>query len=213
MSTKRISQLAVVMGSCTAGEAYVPAISNENITVENQGIIFLAGPPLVKTATGEIISTEKLGGADVRTRVSGAVDHLAKNDIHAIGLARRIIANLGQHRKYLVPRKNVKEPLHPVKNIYGIIPEDLRIPFNVKEIIARIVDGSEFDEFKQRYGPTLVCGFAYIFGYPIGIVANNVILFSESALKGAHFVELCSQRRIPLLFLQNITGFMVGEKI
>ncbi|WP_300300847.1 carboxyl transferase domain-containing protein [Ferrovibrio sp.] len=212
MSADGIPQIAVVMGSCTAGGAYVPAMSDESIIVRNQGTIFLGGPPLVKAATGEIVSAEELGGADVHARVSGVSDHYAMNDAHALGLARRIVGNLNGVKQV---SGDIRPPLPPrfdPAELYGVIPKDGRIPFDVREIIARIVDDSELDEFKKLYGSTLVCGFARIHGYPVGIIANNGILFSESALKGAHFIELCCQRNIPLLFLQNITGFMVGKK-
>lgn len=213
MSARGISQIAVVMGSCTAGGAYVPAMSDEAIIVKNQATIFLGGPPLVKAATGEKVSAEELGGADVHTRLSGVADHLAENDQHALEIARRIVANLGRPaKKYPWVIQEPVEPLYPAEEIYGILPTDTKKPFDVRDIIARLVDGSEFDEFKARFGTTLVCGFARLYGMPIGIVANNGILFSESAQKGAHFIELCCQRKIPLLFLQNITGFMVGKK-
>jgi 3-methylcrotonyl-CoA carboxylase beta subunit len=212
MSAKGIPQVAVVMGSCTAGGAYVPAMSDESIIVKEQGTIFLAGPPLVKAATGEEVSAEDLGGGDVHTRVSGVADHLADNDEHALDTARRIVGNLNRRKRGALPLREPKEPLYDPREIYGIVPPDLKTQFDVREVIARIVDGSEFDEFKKRYGTTLVTGFAHIQGMPVGIVANNGVLFSESALKGAHFVELCSQRGIPLVFLQNITGFMVGRK-
>jgi 3-methylcrotonyl-CoA carboxylase beta subunit len=212
MSAAGIPQIAVVMGSCTAGGAYVPAMSDQAIIVGGQGTIFLAGPPLVKAATGEIVSAEELGGADVHTRKSGVADHYALNDAHALMLARNITANLNRVKHLgLVVREPV-EPLYDAQEIYGVIPADARAAYEVREIIARIVDGSVLDEFKALYGTTLVCGFAHIFGYPVGILANNGILFSESALKGAHFIELCVQRKIPLVFLQNITGFMVGQK-
>ena len=212
MSAAGIPQIAVVMGSCTAGGAYVPAMSDEAIIVEGQGTIFLAGPPLVKAATGEVVSAEDLGGGDVHTRLSGVADHLARDDAHALALARRAVANLNRSKGGGVERQAVEAPLFDPSEIAGIVPADLRVPYDVREVIARIVDGSRFDEFKARYGTTLVCGFAHVHGIPVGIVANNGVLFSESALKGAHFVELCSQRRIPLVFLQNITGFMVGRK-
>src|SRR5437763_1712170 len=211
MSSEGIPQIAIVMGSCTAGGAYVPAMSDESIIVRNQGTIFLGGPPLVKAATGEVVSAEELGGADVHSRHSGVTDHLAQNDGHAIGIARRIVANLKPPQRSLAI-KMPREPLFAPEDIYGVIPTDTRKPYDVREVIARLVDGSEFDEFKKLYGTTLICGFAHIFGYPVGIIANNGILFSESSLKGAHFIELCCQREIPLLFLQNITGFMVGRK-
>ncbi|ORJ56071.1 carboxyl transferase domain-containing protein [Geothermobacter hydrogeniphilus] len=212
MSSKGIPQIAVVMGSCTAGGAYVPAMADESIIVRQQGTIFLGGPPLVKAATGEVVSAEDLGGADVHCRTSGVTDHYAANDAHALGLARKIVANLNRVKRPSLALREPVEPLYPAEEIYGLIPTDSRKPFDVREVIARIVDGSEFDEFKKLYGETLVCGFAHIFGYPVGIVANNGILFSESAQKGAHFIELCSQRGIPLVFLQNVTGFMVGSK-
>jgi len=212
MSAVGIPQIAVVMGSCTAGGAYVPAMSDEAIIVEGQGTIFLAGPPLVKAATGEVVSAEDLGGGDVHTRLSGVADHLARDDGHALALARRAVANLNRSKAGGVERQAVEAPLFDPSEIAGIVPADLRVPYDVREVIARIVDGSRFDEFKARYGTTLVCGFAHVHGIPVGIVANNGVLFSESALKGAHFVELCSQRRTPLVFLQNITGFMVGRK-
>ncbi|QQP91544.1 methylcrotonoyl-CoA carboxylase [Skermanella sp. TT6] len=212
MSAQGIPQIAVVMGSCTAGGAYVPAMSDESIIVRKQGTIFLGGPPLVKAATGEVVSAEDLGGADVHSRTSGVTDHYALNDPHALSIARRIVGNLNRPKRPQVELRAPAEPLYAAEEMYGIIPSDTRKPFDVREVIARIVDGSEFDEFKQLYGTTLVCGFAHIFGYPVGIIANNGILFSESALKGAHFIELCCQRGIPLVFLQNITGFMVGKK-
>ncbi|MFT7460956.1 MAG: 3-methylcrotonyl-CoA carboxylase beta subunit [Planctomycetota bacterium] len=212
MSAKGIPQLAVVMGSCTAGGAYVPAMSDESIIVKNQGTIFLGGPPLVKAATGEVVSAEELGGADVHSRISGVTDHYAINDMHALGLARNAVSHFNKVKQIKLQTRESIEPLYAGDEIYGVIPKDSRQPYDIREIIARIVDGSDFDEFKQLYGTTLVCGFAHIHGYPVGIVANNGILFSESALKGAHFIELCSQRNIPLVFLQNITGFMVGKK-
>ncbi|MFT0891888.1 carboxyl transferase domain-containing protein [Pseudochelatococcus sp. G4_1912] len=212
MSADGIAQIAVVMGSCTAGGAYVPAMSDETIIVKNQGTIFLAGPPLVKAATGEVVSAEALGGGDVHTRLSGVADHLANDDTHALALARKAVANLNRRKDIPVTPIAARPPKYDPQEIYGVIPTDTRKPFDVREIIARIVDGSEFDEFKARFGPTLVTGFAHIEGMPVGIVANNGILFSESAAKGAHFIELCCQRRIPLVFLQNITGFMVGQK-
>ena len=211
MSAAGIPQIAVVMGSCTAGGAYVPAMSDQTIIVRNQGTIFLGGPPLVRAATGEQVSAEHLGGADIHTRVSGVADYLAENDDHALELARRIVANLNRPPPAAAAQEP-REPQYEAQELYGIIPADSRRPFDVREVICRIVDGSEFDEFKARYGKTLVCAFARIDGHPVGIVANNGILFSESSLKGAHFVELCSQRDIPLLFLQNITGFMVGSR-
>ncbi|WP_397471060.1 carboxyl transferase domain-containing protein [Rheinheimera sp.] len=212
MSAKGIPQIAVVMGLCTAGGAYVPAMADESIIVKEQGTIFLAGPPLVKAATGEEVSAEELGGADVHCKISGVADHYALNDEHALQLARNAVSRLNRPAPEQMDIKPAQEPLYDAKELYGIVGTDLRKPFDVKEVIARIVDGSDFDEFKQYYGATLVCGFARIFGYPVGIVANNGILFSESVQKGAHFIELCAQRKIPLLFLQNITGFMVGKK-
>jgi len=212
MSALGIPQIAVVMGSCTAGGAYVPAMSDETIIVKNQGTIFLGGPPLVKAATGEVVSAEDLGGGDVHTRLSGVADHLAQNDAHALSLARQAVGSLNRKKNIDVQLREPVAPLYERKEIYGVIPADSRKPFDVREIIARIVDGSEFAEFKARFGPTLVCGFAHIEGMPVGIIANNGILFSESALKGAHFIELCCQRKVPLVFLQNITGFMVGRK-
>ncbi len=212
MSAQGIAQIAVVMGSCTAGGAYVPAMSDESIIVKNQGTIFLGGPPLVKAATGEEVSAEDLGGGDVHTRLSGVADHLAQNDMHALALTRQVVTHLNKTK---VPAGDLRAPAAPLfaaQELYGVIPTDTRKPFDVREIIARIVDGSEFHEFKVRFGTTLVCGFAHIEGMPVGIVANNGILFSESAQKGAHFIELCCQRKIPLVFLQNITGFMVGRK-
>ncbi|MBI3917536.1 MAG: methylcrotonoyl-CoA carboxylase [Betaproteobacteria bacterium] len=212
MSALGIPQIAVVMGSCTAGGAYVPAMSDETIIVKNQGTIFLAGPPLVKAATGEVVTAEALGGADVHTRASGVADHLAENDQHALELARRAVANLNRVTSVTLALREPREPLLPAAELYGVIPVNPRQQFDVREIIARVVDGSEFDEFKARYGTTLVCGFAHIAGIPVGIVANNGILFSESALKGTHFIQLCCQRGIPLVFLQNVVGFMVGQK-
>ncbi|MFG1398939.1 carboxyl transferase domain-containing protein [Roseixanthobacter pseudopolyaromaticivorans] len=212
MSAEGIAQVAVVMGSCTAGGAYVPAMADQSIMVKNQATIFLGGPPLVKAATGEVVTAEELGGADVHTRVSGVADHMAENDAHALGIARTIIGDLNRVKRHDLDIRPPKAPLYDAEEIYGIVSEDPKKPFDVRQIIARIVDGSEFDEFKPLYGQTLVTGFARIFGYPVGIIANNGILFSESALKGAHFVELCCQRNIPLVFLQNITGFMVGRK-
>src|SRR5689334_2992841 len=212
MSAQGIAQIAVVMGSCTAGGAYVPAMSDESIIVKEQGTIFLGGPPLVKAATGEVVSAEELGGGDVHTRLSGVVDHLAQNDLHALSLARTIVSNLNRKKPQQMALRESMEPKYPTQELYGVIPVDTRKPFDVREVIARVVDGSEFDEFKARYGTTLVCGFAHIFGHKVGIIANNGILFSESALKGTHFIELCCQRKIPLVFLQNITGFMVGRK-
>nr|WP_256473742.1 carboxyl transferase domain-containing protein [Aliidiomarina quisquiliarum] len=212
MSAKGIPQIAVVMGLCTAGGAYVPAMADESIIVKEQGTIFLAGPPLVKAATGEEVSAEELGGADVHTRISGVADHFAINDDHALDIARKAVARLNRGEKTKLDEAPVKPPRYAAEEIYGIVGTDLRKPYDAREVIARIVDDSDFDEFKQNYGNTLVTGFARIHGYPVGIVANNGILFSESALKGTHFIELCSQRKIPLVFLQNITGFMVGKK-
>ena len=217
MSAAGIPQIALVMGSCTAGGAYVPAMADESVIVRNEGTIFLGGPPLVKAATGEVVSAEELGGGELHSRISGVADHLAENDHHALGIARRIIAGLnwaGPNRRKS-PEIAMRAPVPPrydAVEIGGIVPCDPRQPYEVREIIARLVDGSEFDEFKRLYGPTLVTGFAHLWGYPAGIIANNGILFSESAQKGAHFIELCAQRRIPLIFLQNITGFMVGRK-
>ena len=212
LSASNIPQIAVVMGSCTAGGAYVPAMCDESIIVRNQGTIFLGGPPLVKAATGEIVDAESLGGGEVHTAISGVADHLAENDEHALAIARDIVANLNRRKQVPLAVLPAREPLYPADELYGIVPKDARRPFEVREIIARLVDASEFQEFKARYGKTLVTGFAHIHGFPVGIVANNGILFPESALKGAHFIELCNQRNIPLLFLQNITGFMVGRK-
>src|ERR1700693_1939328 len=213
LSAKGIAQIAVVMGSCTAGGAYVPAMSDESIIVAGQGTIFLAGPPLVKAATGEVVSAEELGGGDVHTRLSGVADHLAQNDAHALALTRSIVANLNRRKPQQAVLRETEEPLYPAAEMYSIIPTDTRHPFDVREVIARITDGSQFDEFKARYGTTLVCGFAHLYGVPVGIIANNGILFSESALKGTHFIELCRQRKIALVFLQNITGFMVRKKV
>lgn len=212
LSAQNIPQIAVVMGSCTAGGAYVPAMADESIIVKNQGTIFLGGPPLVKAATGEVVSAEDLGGGDVHTRTSGVVDHLANNDHHALQLARDAVARLNRNKPLSIDIREPVAPAYASEEIYGIIPKDSRQPYDVREIIARVVDDSEFDEFKALFGTTLVCGFARIYGYPVGIVANNGILFSESAQKGAHFIELCAQRKIPLVFLQNITGFMVGKQ-
>ncbi|KGF70417.1 methylcrotonoyl-CoA carboxylase [Hoeflea sp. BAL378] len=215
MSARGIAQIAVVMGSCTAGGAYVPAMSDETIIVREQGTIFLAGPPLVKAATGEVVSAEDLGGGDVHTRLSGVADHLADNDAHALELARQAVANLNNRGRAGLCQMDCltpEDPLYDPAEIAGIIPADTRQPYDIREVIARIVDGSRFDEFKARYGATIVCGFAHVMGMPVGIVANNGVLFSESAVKAAHFIELCSQRKIPLVFLQNITGFMVGQK-
>ncbi|CUA82318.1 Acetyl-CoA carboxylase, carboxyltransferase component [Gulbenkiania indica] len=212
LSAAGIPQIAVVMGSCTAGGAYVPAMSDETVIVKEQGTIFLGGPPLVKAATGEVVSAEELGGGDVHTRISGVADHLAQSDAHALAIARRIVADLNWQKQGRLDRAAPTSPRYPVEELYGVIPADPKKPFDVREIIARLVDDSDFDEFKQNYGTTLVTGFARLNGYRVGIIANNGILFSESALKGAHFVELCCQRGIPLIFLQNITGFMVGKK-
>ncbi|RMF10328.1 MAG: methylcrotonoyl-CoA carboxylase [Alphaproteobacteria bacterium] len=212
MSAMGIPQIAVVMGSCTAGGAYVPAMADECIIVREQGTIFLGGPPLVKAATGEVVTAEELGGADVHAKVSGVADHYALNDEHALTIARRIVAGLNSRKDVPVVLREPMAPAYDPAELYGVIPRDTRTPYDVREVIARVVDGSEFDEFKKYYGTTLVTGFAHIHGYPVGIVANNGVLFSESAVKGAHFVELCCQRRIPLVFLQNITGFMVGRK-
>ncbi len=212
MSAQGIPQLAVVMGSCTAGGAYVPAMSDETIIVKNQGTIFLGGPPLVKAAIGEIVSAEDLGGGDVSTRLSGVADHLAENDMHALALAREVVGHLNRSKRHEMALRSPQPPALPAEELLSVIPVDARKPFDVREIIARVVDGSELDEFKARYGATLVCGFAHIEGMPVGILANNGILFAESANKGAHFIELCCQRKIPLIFLQNITGFMVGRK-
>jgi len=212
MSAQGIPQIAVVMGSCTAGGAYVPAMCDQSIIVKQQGTIFLGGPPLVRAATGEVVSAEDLGGADVHARISGVADHYAHNDEHALSMARDIVATLNRAKTPDLVLRDVIEPRYPVDDLYGIVPASPRKPFDIREIIARLVDDSEFDEFKQLYGTTLICGFAHLYGIPVGIVANNGILFSESALKGAHFVELCAKRRIPLVFLQNITGFMVGQK-
>jgi 3-methylcrotonyl-CoA carboxylase beta subunit len=213
MSAAGIAQIAVVMGSCTAGGAYVPAMSDESIIVREQGTIFLGGPPLVQAATGEVVSAEELGGGDVHTRLSGVADHLAENDAHALALARRAVATLAPAQRAGLALRASVEPRYAAEELYGIVPADPRKPCEVREIIARLVDDSEFAEWKARYGTTLVTGFAHLWGMPIGIIANNGILFSESAQKGAHFIELCCQRRLPLVFLQNITGFMVGKKV
>jgi 3-methylcrotonyl-CoA carboxylase beta subunit len=212
LSAQGIPQIAVVMGSCTAGGAYVPAMSDESVIVRNQGTIFLGGPPLVKAATGEEVSAEELGGADLHSRESGVTDHYAHDDAHALAITRRIVANLNHRKTIELDLAPPEDPLYPAAEIYGLVPPDLKHPFEVREVIARIVDGSRFDEFKTLYGPTLVTGFARLMGMPVGILANNGVLFRESALKGAHFIELCCQRGIPLIFLQNITGFMVGRK-
>ncbi|PIZ03420.1 MAG: methylcrotonoyl-CoA carboxylase [Gammaproteobacteria bacterium CG_4_10_14_0_8_um_filter_38_16] len=213
LSAQHIPQIAVVMGSCTAGGAYVPAMADESIMVKNQATIFLGGPPLVKAATGEIVDAESLGGADVHCRLSGVADHYANDDAHALQIARDCVSHLNQKKPVVLRKKESIQPLYDPKELLGIIPTDTRQPVEMREIIARIVDGSEFSEFKALYGTTLVCGFAYIDGFEVGIIANNGILFSESAEKGTHFIELCSQRKTPLVFLQNITGFMVGRKV
>ena len=212
MSAKGIAQIAVVMGSCTAGGAYVPAMSDVTIIVKEQGTIFLAGPPLVKAATGEVVSSEDLGGGDVHTRLSGVADYLAEDDAHALALARRAVGALNLRKPQTVDWASPEDPAYDPEDILGVVPADLRTPYDIREVIARLVDGSRFDEFKPRFGETLVTGFAHVKGCPVGIIANNGVLFSEAAQKGAHFVELCSQRKIPLVFLQNITGFMVGRK-
>jgi 3-methylcrotonyl-CoA carboxylase beta subunit len=212
MSALGIPQIAVVMGSCTAGGAYVPAMADESIIVRGQGTIFLGGPPLVKAATGENVDAEELGGAEIHCRTSGVTDHLAEDDVHALEMTRRIVGNLNRKKPPHLEFQEPAAPLHDPSEVYGIVPEDCRRQYDVRQIIARLVDGSEFDEFKKLYGSTLVCGFARLHGYPVGIVANNGILFSESALKGVHFIQLCCRRGIPLVFLQNITGFMVGKK-
>ncbi len=212
LSARGIPQIACVMGSCTAGGAYVPAMCDESIIVKNQGTIFLGGPPLVKAATGEVVTAEELGGGDVHSRTSGVTDHLAENDKHALGIAREIVSHLNREKFSPLAMRDVVEPAYPADELYGIIPKDTKQPFDIREVIARIVDGSDFHEFKALYGTTLVCGFAHLYGHPVGIIANNGILFSESALKGTHFIELCNQRGVPLIFLQNITGFMVGKK-
>jgi len=212
LSAAGVPQIALVMGSCTAGGAYVPAMSDESVIVRGQGTIFLGGPPLVRAATGEVVTAEELGGAEVHSRISGVTDHYALDDRHALGIARRIVGNLNRGKNIPIEVAPPREPLYSAEEIYGVIPPDTRRPYDVREVIARLVDGSELDEFKRLYGQTLVCGFARIWGYSVGILANNGILFSESALKGAHFIELCAQRGTPLVFLQNITGFMVGRK-
>ncbi|HEX4928043.1 MAG TPA: carboxyl transferase domain-containing protein [Burkholderiales bacterium] len=212
MSADGIPQIACVMGSCTAGGAYVPAMADESIIVRNQGTIFLGGPPLVKAAIGEVVTPEELGGADVHTRISGVADHYALNDAHALSVVRRIVRNLNSKKNISMEMREPAEPLYPAQEMYGVIPADARKPYDARELLARIVDGSELDEFKQNYGTTLVTGFAHIHGYPVAILANNGILFSESSLKATHFIELAAQRGIPLLFLQNITGYMVGKK-
>lgn len=212
MSAKNIPQIAVVMGSCTAGGAYVPAMSDETVMVRNQATIFIGGPPLVKAATGEDVTAEELGGAEVHTKISGVSDHIAENDEHALLIARNIVENLNKEKKFELDREKPEEPYYNPKELYGIVPQNIRQPFDMMEVIARIVDGSRFQQFKPEYGKTLITGFARIMGYPVGILANNGVLFSESSLKGAHFIELCAMRKIPLIFLQNITGFMVGKK-
>jgi len=212
LSAQGIPQIAVVMGSCTAGGAYVPAMADECIIVESQGTIFLGGPPLVRAATGEVVDTEALGGAEVHSRISGVTDHIAKDDADALRITRDIVASLNYQKQGKINRKPTAEPLYPADELYGVVPFDARKQYDVREVIARLVDGSDFHEFKKLFGQTLVCGFSHIHGYPVGIVANNGILFSDSALKGTHFIELCNQRGIPLLFLQNIAGFMIGKK-
>ena len=212
LSAENIPQIAVVMGSCTAGGAYVPAMCDESIIVKEQGTIFLGGPPLVKAATGEVVDAEALGGADVHTSVSGVADHFAENDRDALQIARNLVGNLNRTKTVTLAVRDTLPPKYAAEELYGIVPKDTRRPFDIREVIARLVDGSQFDEFKARYGKTLITGFAHLHGYPVGIIANNGILFAESALKGAHFIELCNQRGIPLVFLQNITGFMVGRK-
>ena len=212
LSALNIPQVAVVMGSCTAGGAYVPAMCDESIIVKEQGTIFLGGPPLVKAATGEVVDAETLGGADVHTSISGVADHFAEDDRHALQIARNIVSTFNRRKSLPVSVVESRDPVYPTDELYGIVPADTRRPFDIREVIARVVDGSELQEFKARYGKTLVTGFAHLHGYPVGVIANNGILFAESALKGAHFIELCNQRGIPLVFLQNITGFMVGKK-
>jgi 3-methylcrotonyl-CoA carboxylase beta subunit len=212
LSAMGIPQIAAVLGSCTAGGAYVPAMCDEAIIVRKQGTIFLGGPPLVKAATGEVVDAEALGGGDVHSRISGVTDYLAADDTEALAMVRESVSNLSWQKEVTLPLREPTEPAYPAEELYGIVSREFRYPYDVREVIARIVDGSEFQEFKKLYGPTLVCGFAHIYGYPVGIVGNNGILFSESALKGAHFVQLCNRRGIPLLFLQNIAGFMVGKQ-
>lgn len=212
LSSHGIPQVAVVMGSCTAGGAYVPAMSEETVIVRNQGTIFLGGPPLVKAATGEEVTAEELGGGDVHSKISGVTDHLADNDEHALEMTRSILSHLNRKSKAEIQIQSPEDPAYDPKELFGVLPKDLRTPFDIREVIARLVDGSRFDEFKANYAQTIICGFAHVWGYPVGIVANNGILFSESALKTSHFIELCSSRKIPLVFLQNITGFMVGKK-
>jgi len=212
LSRERIPQIAVVMGSCTAGGAYVPAMCDEAIIVRNQGTIFLGGPPLVKAATGEVVDAETLGGGEVHSKISGVTDHLADNDAHALQMARNILGHMNYQKPHWLVQREAAEPRYPADELYGVVPQETRFPYDVHEVIARLVDASEFQEFKADYGKTLITGFAHLYGKPVGIIANNGILFSESALKGAHFIELCEQRRLPLVFLQNITGFMVGKK-
>lgn len=212
MSALNIPQIAVVMGSCTAGGAYVPAMADENVIVKENGTIFLGGPPLVKAATGEEVTAQDLGGAAVHCEMSGVTDHFAEDDLHAIEITRDIVRNLNHKPVVQLPRLKTEEPLYSADELYGVIPANTKVPYDVREVIARIVDGSKFHEFKKGYGSTVVCGFSHLYGFPLGIIANNGVLFSESAMKAAHFVELCDQREIPLLFLQNITGFMVGQK-
>jgi 3-methylcrotonyl-CoA carboxylase beta subunit len=212
MSALGIPQIAAVLGSCTAGGAYVPAMCDEAIIVRNQGTIFLGGPPLVKAATGEVVDAEILGGGEVHSRISGVTDYLADDDSEALAMVREIVGNLNRKKEIPLALREAREPAHPADELYGIVSRDFRFPYDVREVIARLVDGSDFQEFKALYGPTLVCGFAHLYGYPVGIVANNGILFSESAQKGAHFIQLCNRRGVPIIFLQNITGFMVGKK-
>ncbi|MBC7467398.1 MAG: methylcrotonoyl-CoA carboxylase, partial [Bdellovibrio sp.] len=212
MSAQGISQIAVVMGSCTAGGAYVPSMSDENVIVKDNGTIFLGGPPLVKAATGEVVDAQDLGGATTHCEISGVTDHFAEDDLHAIEITRSIVRNLNKRKAVTLKTIPIEEPLYSTEDIYGVLPADSRIPYDIREVISRIVDGSKFHEFKALYGKTLVTGFAHIWGMPVGIIANNGVLFSESAQKAAHFIELCEQREIPLIFLQNITGFMVGKK-
>src|SRR5882672_951347 len=212
MSAEGIAQIAAVLGMCTAGGAYVPAMSDENVIVKGTGTIYLAGPPLVKAATGEEVTPEELGGAEIHSRVSGVTDHMAANEDEALRVVRNIVENLNRVKRVDLDLREPEDPAYPPEEIYGVLPTDLRQPYDVREVLARLLDGSRFHEFKASYGTTLVCGFGHWMGYPVGVVANNGVLFSESALKGAHFVELCNQRRVPLLFLQNITGFMVGKK-
>jgi acetyl-CoA carboxylase carboxyltransferase component len=212
LSALGIAQISIVMGSCTAGGAYVPAMSDETVIVRKQGTIFIGGPPLVKAATSEEVTDEDLGGADVHCRISGVSDYYAQNDAHALEIARNIVETLDPPRKFSLDQTSSEDPYYDPEEIYGIVPGDVRKPYNIKEVIARLVDGSRFQEFKELYGNTLVCGFARIMGYPVGILANNGVLFSESSQKGAHFVTLCAQRKIPLIFMQNVTGFMVGKQ-